>query len=179
MDGEQIKNILKSLPETACFFKGIFISSELPSSFATLDNGFIIVNSLEKSSDKIGHWLVFFARNRVLYYFDSFGLLPSHYNAQIASFYSNYSHEKQIVFDSPVQADDSYTCGAYAVYFSYLMSLGNTIYHIKGKFGKNRKNNDKFVSKFIFKKTGTLKSCNPQYCSSYMFGMDCREYCKC
>ena len=178
MDDVQITEILESLPETACFFYGVFSSNKIPQSFYDIKNGFIIVNTINDSNESIGHWCCMIARDGVLEYYDSLQnpMTPS---GEIGDFFSKYPGEKVIAFDSPLQSEESLVCGAYAIYFCYMYSLGYSRFHIKKQFTSNKRKNDMFVSNFVFKKTGTLKSCNKKYCAAYMFGFDCRSYCAC
>ena len=179
MDDVQITNILKSLPETACFFNGVFSSNQIPYSFYETKNGFIIVNTIKDSSETMGHWLLITMRNGVLEFSDPLSKNPKEYPKEIADFFSYYPGEKTIVFNSPVQAEDSLACGAYAIFISYMSSLGHSVFNIKKNFTSDRKKNDRFVTNFVFKITGTVKSCNKKFCSSYMFGLDCRSFCAC
>ena len=162
----------------AVFLK-CFASGDIPSSFLSCDNGFIVVNTLNKAGSVMGHWTVLFIRSRVLHFYDSFGRLPSEYKGGIFRFYSDYPLEKIVVFNEALQVDTSYACGAYAIFFSSMMALGHSLYRLRKTFGKNKKNNDKIVIQFVYKKTGTLKQCNSRYCPSYMFGVSCRKYCGC
>ena len=180
MDGEQISNILTLQKETQPFFKGVFASGNIPHSFASCGNGFIVVNTLDEAGgDDIGHWMVVYIRSSALHVMDSFGEPPSKYQGGIYRFYLEYPFEKVVVFNTPIQLDTSYACGAYAIFLSTMMAGGNSLYKIRKTFGKNKKINDNIVMQFVYKKTGTKKKCNSQYCPSYMFGAPCRKYCEC
>ena len=178
MDGGQINNILNGMEETRHYFKGCYINKNLPKWFANIENGFIIVNTLN-DANKIGHWILFFIKNMHLYYFDSFGNNPNNYGYRTSKFYNTYPKNKTIVFNSPVQADFSYFCGAYVIYFSYMMCLDYSTGFIKNKFTNNKKNNDKVVSRFVYKKSGIEHTCNSFFCPSYMFLTRCRQFCSC
>ena len=108
------------------------------------------------------------------YFFDSFGQPLSMYGLDIALFFNTYNGNKIKVFNSPLQDDISYVCGAYTIYFAYIMSKNYSTYYIKTKFSKNKKRNDSLMKKFIFLKTGTQITCNSRYCSSFMFQINCR-----
>ena len=65
----------------------------------------------------------------------------------------------------------SYACGAYTIYFTYMIARNHSPYYIKYKFSKNKKCYDSLliVTKFFFLKTETQITFNSQYCSFYMF----------
>ena len=78
MDGRQIINILNNIEETKNYFKGCYVDKNLPKWFVNIENGFIIVNTLN-DVNKMGHWILLFIKNSHLYYFDSFGNSPNTY----------------------------------------------------------------------------------------------------
>lgn len=178
MDARQISNILNGVDETRYYFKGCYESKNIPNWFANIVNGFIIVNTLN-NTNKIGHWVLFYIKNTSLYYFDSFGNEPSVYGTYISNFYHAYPKDKTLVFKSPLQADFSYVCGAYVIYFSYMMCHNYSIAFIRNKFTKNKEYNDEIVSGFVYKISGIKHVCNSSYCPSYMFLTRCRQYCSC
>ena len=181
MDGGQITKILSSLPETFPLFNGVYTNSKIPDLFLSSVNGFIIANTLSGSeTDKgIGHWVSLVCRDGVLYFLDSFAMHPSVYKGEIYRIFSSYLGDKKVVFESPLQSPNSYVCGAYTVYFSYMMCINRSVYEIKMKFSVNKKCNDKFVRKFIMKLTGTSVKCNSEFCPAYMFMTNCSKRCSC
>ena len=60
-----------------------------------------------------------------------------------------------------------------------MMARNHSTYYVKSRFSKNEKRNDSQITKFSFLKTKTQITCNPQYCSSYMFQTKCLKYCLC
>ena len=88
-----------------------------------------------------------------------------------------YTGDKVKVFNSPLQDDISYVCGAYTIYFAYMMAKNHSTYYIKIRFSKNKKRNDSLVTKFIFLKTKIQITCNSQNCKTYMFQTKYRKYC--
>ena len=117
MDGEQISNISSSNYVTQPFFRGVFANYNLPRSFSLHNNAFIIVNTLSRASEEMGHWIVLYIRDGILHYFDSLAACPTQYGGAIHKLYSDYPREKIIVFDNPLQSDTSFACGAYAIFF--------------------------------------------------------------
>ena len=182
MDTVQISKILNSLPETQPLFNGVYTNSNVPNSFLEAVNGFIIVNTLngvETNTESIGHWVALITQNGVMYFFDSYAIHPSLYGGEIERIYTSYLGDKRVVFENPLQASNSYVCGAYVIYFSYMMCLNKSVYKIRQKFGKDKTSNDKFVRRFIMKMTGTGIECNKEFCPAYMFMSDCSKYCSC
>ena len=90
----------------------------------------------------MGHWVVFYKRGNVLYFFDSLGKKPSFYNGSIARFYQLYKGAREIVLEHGIQYDLSAVCGVYAIIFIYFMSKNLTSI----SFVKNFRNADKTVN---------------------------------
>ena len=178
MNGYQIISIVNSLPETKYSFLGCFKNDTIPFELQLKRNGFFIVNTTVKISS-MGHWILFYIKDCVLYFFDSFGQSLDIYGLDIESFYTSYTGPKIKVFNSPLQDDMSYVCGPYVIYFAYMMSKNHSTYYIKSRFNKNKKRNDTLVTKFIFLKTKIEIRCNLKYCSGYMFNTKCRKFCSC
>ena len=178
MNGHQIDNIINSLSEIKHLFLGIYKNDTIPFELQSKRNGFFIVNTTVKIST-MGHWILYYIKDNCLYFFDSFGQPLSVYGLDIESFFDTYNYDKIKVFNSALQDDMSYVCGAYTIYFAYMMGKNHSTYYIKSRFSSNKKRNDSLVTKFIFLKTKTQIICNSQYCSSHMFQTKCRKYCSC
>ena len=103
----------------------------------------------------MGHWLMLYVYiiDFNLYFFDSFGLLPFDYGGDTHNFFTRYDNYKTIVFNSLIQSDLSYVCGAYVIYLSYMKSRKYTYLIIKNKCTINNRKNDSLVSNFIYKIT--------------------------
>ena len=178
MNSVQISSILNNLDATRNLFNGCYKNDTIPFHLKSKRNGFFIVNT-NVNVTTMGHWILFYIKYSVLYFFDSFGENIKTYGLDIESFFSSFNGDKVIAIRSPLQDDLSYVCGAYVIYFAYMMGKNHSIYSIKSKFSKNRKRNDIYVTKFILIKTRTYITCNRRYCSSYMFQTKCRQYCTC
>ena len=89
--------------------------------------------------DQVGHWVVFYKRGNVLYFFDSLGKKPSFYNGSIARLYQLYKSACEILLEHGMQYDLSAVCGVYAIIFIYFMSKKRT----SVSFVKNFRNVDK------------------------------------
>ena len=143
MDGFTIKNVLAGNRFTGRVFKGCFMN-DASSIFHYLgfeiDYAFILNTVV--SVDQVGHWVVFYRRGNVLYFFDSLGRKPSFYNGSIARFYQLYNGPREIVLEDGIQYEFSAVCGVYAILFIYFMSKKRSIL----SFVKNFRNVDKTVN---------------------------------
>ena len=178
MDNLQITKIVKNLSETQSLFQGCYKNDDIPFSLLSRRHCFFIVNT-SINVNSMGHWLLFYIKDFNLYFFDSFGLAPFNYGGDVHSFFNKYNNFKTMVFNSPIQSDSSYVCGAYVIYFAYMMSRNYSYLILKKKFTKNKRKNDSIVSNFIYKITRTQIKCNSSFCPSYMFLTSCRKYCSC
>ena len=79
MDTEQIDVIVKSLNlrKNNILFLGTICNDEYITMPTINENFFFIVNTNKKIEfEKMGHWLLFFFRNKTLLFFDSFAINP-------------------------------------------------------------------------------------------------------
>ena len=125
----------------------------------------------------MGHCSLLYIKKSVLYFFQSLGQPLDIYGLDKESFFTTYTGDKVKVVNSPLQDDILYGCGAYTIYFAYMIAKYYSTNYIKSGFIKNEKRNDSLVTKFIFLKNKIQITCNSQYCSTYMFHTRCRKYC--
>jgi hypothetical protein len=133
------------LSDTKCNSFYVIPSFDLNKCFVTLPCSVICLYTAPNSS--IGHYFA-------LYYyvhqgqivcdgFDSFGHLPSHYDASIDVGYPiNYYNKWQI------QPSDSLTCYMYCLYFLHQRASGFTYRKLMKKFGSDTLENDSFVKNY-------------------------------
>ena len=93
MNGYQIINIINSLSEVKYLFLGIYKNDTVPIELQLKRNGFFIVNTTVKNSS-MGHWILYYIKDNVLYFFDSFGQPPNVYGLDIALFFNTYNGTK-------------------------------------------------------------------------------------
>ena len=143
MDGFTIKNVLAANRFTSRVFMSCFMN-DASSIFHYLgfeiDYAFILNTVI--NVDQVGHWVVFYKRGNVLYFFDSLGKKPSFYNGSIARFYQLYKGAREIVLERGIQYEFSAVCGVYAILYIYFMSKNRT----SVSFVKNFRNVDKTVN---------------------------------
>ena len=165
MDSKQITNILSKNKATQPYFIGCFINNNIPIQMLVNNAGdfFIIVNTITNVA-KMGHWILFFMRNRELLFFDSFGLHPEVYNGSIYKFYCAYPGRKRIITNSALQNKFSLVCGAYVIYVAFMLSTNRSLCTTFSKFSSNTCKNDRFVVRFLYNVASIVLSCNDKIC---------------
>ena len=131
----------------------------------TIQNGFIIVNTVN-TSNIMGHWVLFFVDNGILFYFDSLGRTPDEYGKNIQIFYLLFEGIKNIVFKKRVQAESTLTCGAYCLVFAHMISNGYSLRNIRRKFGISPNRNERFVVDYLFNMGKFKDRCIDSFCPS-------------
>ena len=63
----------------------------------------------------IGHWILYYIKDGVHYFFYSFAKPLNMYGLDIEPFFKTYTGNKIKVFNSPLQNDISYVCGTYTI----------------------------------------------------------------
>src|SRR5271167_4346147 len=96
------------------YFRGIFMNDELPKKIKTNESG--IVN-LQDSDENGSHWICYFKKGKLKYYFDSYGLDPS--NEVL-----NYLKQPIISSTYQIQKMGSAMCGQYCLYMLYYLGKG-------------------------------------------------------
>ena len=179
MNGLQIIKAVEIVPEMENLFKGVYINKNLPYNLIGKKDYFFIVNTLNKVSQSMGHWILFFIRDFELLFFDSFAMTPEYYDWEIYDFFEAYPYKKKIVFNKPLQRDSSYTCGAYSITFAYYMTKGKTLYYIKSLFSNNKTKNDSYVVSFLYSLVGFQQNCSIELCPNVNFNNKCNMFCIC
>lgn len=189
MDGRQLDTaIRKNLPE-ACVrqFWGCVTSDELtkiivsPKHFPVI----IIANILPSSSiDKMGHWVCFYIKDRVIYFLDSFGIKPENYSKHFITFFKNHTDFSVWRQNYPIQDQWSHNCGAYVLYFIHVICTQGierlkTILHRKLRLGYPPLN-DKAVLKYVYKNyKARMPPCEQAFCMKGSTYKDCVfKYCQ-
>ena len=143
MDGFTIKNVLVGNRFTSRVFKGCFMNdTSTIFHYLGFEIDYAFILNTVASVNQVGHWVVFYKRGDVLYFFDSLGRKPSFYNGSIARFYQLYNGAREIVLEHGIQYEFSAVCGVYAILFIYFMSKNRT----SVSFVKNFRNVDKTVN---------------------------------
>ena len=106
---------------------------------------FFIYN-LEPSYMSGSHWVATFVKDRVINYFDSFGLPPFQ---EIV----NHARKKNLTLihqSDQLQHLGTTTCGYFCLYFLNEMNKGNTYYNLWKVFDvKNTMKNEKFIERYF------------------------------
>ena len=93
-------------------FKGVFMRDEIKGK--AKDNECFILN-IDESKNMGTHWTCLSIKNKVCYYFDSYGFCPPYEIKQYCKEYESY-------FSSfKVQKPNEVICGHYCVYLLYLL----------------------------------------------------------
>ena len=104
------------------------------------------VYNLEPSYMSGSHWVATFVKNRVINYFDSFGMPPFQ---EIV----NHAKKKNLTLihqSNQLQNLGSTTCGYFCLYFLNEMNKGNTYYKLWKAFNvKDTMKNEKFIEKYF------------------------------
>ena len=106
---------------------------------------FFIYN-LEPSYMSGSHWVATFVKDRVINYFDSFGLPPFQ---EIV----NHADKKNLTLihqNDQIQHLDTTTCGYFCLYFLNEMNKGNTYFNLLQVFDvHDTMKNEKFIEKYF------------------------------
>ena len=180
MDSKQIAEAFKLNSMLYRIFQGVFLNNNIPIDYLkSKRNCFFVVNTIS-STHNIGHWVLFYIKDYCLYFFDSLGKDPEYYDGDIKKFYNQFMFDKLVVFRKQIQNSTSSVCGAYVIYFAYILFTCENVYRLKAKFTLQYVKNDKIVVNFVDKLFGIEQSCNINYCPVYMYMENkCREDCKC
>ena len=161
MDGITIKNVLAGNRLTGPVFKGCFMN-DASSIFHYLgfENDYAFILNTIVSVEQVGHWVVFYRRGNVLYFFDSLGRKPSFYKGSIARFYHLYNGAREIVLERGIQYEFSAVCGVYAILLLYFMSKNRTsVSFVKNFRNVNKTVNDRRVLT-MYRRISNEKFCN-------------------
>lgn len=176
MDNLQIDYVLNSTSVTKHKYVGCFNIALL--NVNNMQNGIYIVNT-EKNVHIMGHWILLYVKKHCVIYFDSFGMLPSHYGGNIEKCYHSFNC-KRIINKSPIQYKYSLLCGAYCIYVAYHLCRNISYVNILSKISsKNRIKNDIVIEDFLFRVLKMSNICNRRLCGTVTFKSHCRLKCEC
>lgn len=180
MNGNQIYESIRIIPDLDGIFKGCYINVNVPFDIIDKRECFIIVNTLSSISHSMGHWILFYIKDFILYYYDSFGMDPAMYGGDINKFYDEYPYYKIKAINNALQQDSSYVCGCYCITFAHLMAINYNLFRIKSLFSKNKLKNDSYVTNYLYGLVGLKFSCVQNFCTNIMLNQSsCKKYCCC
>jgi len=176
MDNIQLSSAIRNNLPTRCAnrFLGCLTVDELTNVNIPLkhDPVFIIVNILPSSKIKrMGHWVLLYVENKVIHFFDSFAIHPNNYSTYFTRFLCNHKGFKLWLMQRPLQSAASHTCGAYVLYFMYVI-CSNGLEALKNNLKRKFKNssalqNDRRILQFVYKKFSFLNSnCQETFCQN-------------
>jgi len=126
-------------------FLGAFAFDELPINLSYPSS--FIINTKPRINEG-EHWLaLFYDKNKVCYFFDSYGFSPNYHRLTnyIRTTSAKFNYNKNVL-----QEMGSTVCGEYCIMFLYYISR-NDLYSFYKKFSNKVKNNDLNV-KLLFNK---------------------------
>ena len=147
MDTNLLLSVLRKDSIVQKMFGGVVPCDMLPRAKVTVPTLYIV--NKDKSTLPGSHWTAIFIdpKQDSGVYFDSYGLKP--HNKYITRFF-NYNCNVVEYNTERLQGLCSDVCGAYCVYFCYLISRGFTMNDLVKKFRqKSDSYNDKWVVKFL------------------------------
>lgn len=105
-------------------FKGVFMRDELNNNKVT-NNECLIINT-DHSSNNGTHWTCLFIKNRICYYFDSYGLPPP---LEVLKYSENYSANR--CYNSfEIQKSNQVICGHFCIFVLYKLNTGHNFHDI-------------------------------------------------
>ena len=138
----------------------------------------MIVNIQSKAST-MGHWILLYAQDTKIIFFDSFGLTPDIYMGNISKYFNSFQRSIMAT-RTAIQDYNSYVCGAYCIYFAYFLCTGTPIHVIAQRFPpKKGLKNDSRVEDFVMGLAGNRSVCTRELCSALTFNRLCRKNCNC
>ena len=145
MNTIQLYKMLKSNINTKKLLMGIYASNRLPQKIKKRPC-LVIVNT-DPDTEPSEHWVVmYFSRNGLAEYFDSFGMPPS--NNNLALFLTNNC--KKIIFNNKrIQSLFSNKCGQYCLVYSYFKGKNKSLRYFLSFFDKYFENNDLKVCRML------------------------------
>ena len=125
-------------------FNGVYSRDNLPDE---IKDGAYIIN-LDEYSDIGTHWVALYVNNKIVTYFDSFGV--EHISKEVKKFIIN----KNIIANIfRIQAYDSVMCGYFCIGFINYMFMGKSLTDYNSFFSQNnfKKNDGIFLNYFLDK----------------------------
>lgn len=153
MYGSVLEHVLSTNPHVQNFFHGFGNPDILQKKIRAAPSLYIL--NTAPSSSPGEHWcVVCFFRGRIAYFFDSYGKPPGHYDlTEILAPYADHVYHNS----KCVQGETAKTCGHHCIYFSVLLSYGNTPDEIMATYdNSSMRKNDNMVYKFVADRFGEL-----------------------
>jgi len=100
-------------------FSGVFMRNEVKSS-ATNNECFVM--NIDHSSNDGTHWTCLYVKNRVCYYFDSYGIAPPEEIIRYCDGFERYYNSFKI------QKVGEVICGHYCIYMLHMLDTGIDFY---------------------------------------------------
>lgn len=142
MNTLQLTQIINSNWMTKRDFYGVLARDQLPE-YIPYPKHFIV--NTEESSETGEHWLaLYYDKNGICHFFDSYGNHPQLFNLEEYILQTSIGY----TYNSFRIQENSQLCGVYCVCFIYFMSEGLNMIQIIDKF-KNIKNVDEYFTKFL------------------------------
>ena len=122
MNDRQLEVVIRANLPNKCVqqFWGCFTSDVLAKIVIKPNDGpvIIIANILPSTMlEKMGHWVCFYIKDRIIYLLDSFGMKPEIYTKYFNSVIKHHEGFKLWRLHYPIQDQMSYNCGVYVLYF--------------------------------------------------------------
>lgn len=102
-------------------FKGVFMRDEVK---GKANNNECFIMNIDFSENIGTHWTCLFVKNKISFYFDSYGFNPTDEIIEYCDGNENYYNSFKI------QKSDEVICGHYCIYMLYLMDKGIKFYDI-------------------------------------------------
>ena len=141
-------------PEIRRKFGGVFPSDVLPRRKCHFS---LYVVNLDPQTKPGSHWIGIHFSNRIAYYFDSYGNVPT--NANILSFLKRNS-DRIMYNPACFQSKVTDTCGHYCLYF-----LHRRARHLKltDLIESEKKKNERFITRFVTNRLKPSKCCHKRH----------------
>ena len=131
---------------------------------------YIIVNILPTSKiELMGHWVLVYIENRVIYFFDSFAMHPKNYSPYFTRFLLKHEGFDLWLMERQLQSASSHTCGAYVLYFMHVICTKG-LQALRTILKKDFKHssglqNDRFILLYVYKYFPWLHfNCQETFC---------------
>lgn len=139
-----------------------------------------VVNILPRRENptRMGHWILCVVTNHKIIFMDSYGMHPGVYSPFIRAFIDTHSQKRRVSYlDTRLQDAKSYVCGAYILFFIYIIArfgLDLIKEHLSRVFSKtDYRGNDKKVLNFLYKNYN-MPPCKTTFCRKGMSYQQCK-----
>lgn len=124
MDSKVIDKLLTTLPITKPYYHGCYLSDQLSTLKVDDDRPSLccfVVNTLDSTQKRIGHFFTILLYSDYIIIVDSLGTNPQAYSKYIRDFL-NHFQLPVLYFPDKIQSDTTCTCGLYAIYVCFYAS---------------------------------------------------------